>query len=89
MLLKLGVLLLAIYVFSKYFMPTMEGWATSPATMIQLAAGSGYYPFWRYGYGYRYPYYRYIYPYHGAHPTYLGALGNKGWPRPYGFYKYY
>lgn len=89
-LLKVGLLLIGVLVFAQLIgNGLIEGWGTSPSTLIQLAAGSGYYPFWQYGYGYRYPYYRYIYPYHGAHPTYLGNLGRVGWPKPYGFYKYY
>ena len=58
-----------------------EGWGTSPATLIQLASSSGYYPYWRYGFGYKYPNYRFRYPYHSYYP--MGY-----YPIPYGNYKY-
>lgn len=64
-----------------------ESFATSPATLIQLAASSGYYPFWRYGYGYMWPYYRYLYPYYGNHPTYSSYYRDAQYPRPAGWYK--
>lgn len=50
---------------------------TSPATLMQLSASSGYYPFWRYGYGYRWPYYRYVYPYRDC------SAKPDGWFDPY------
>ena len=78
----LGFVILAKLLFGNI----MEGWGTSPATMIQLAAGSSYYPYWRTGFQYRYPYYRYMYPY----PTYRQSLiTRRHWPRPYGVYRYY
>lgn len=63
--------------------PMLEGWATSPGTLDQLAAGSAYYPFWQYSYGYRYPDYRYMYPYYERYPYYQQM---PYWPRPYGYY---
>lgn len=64
-----------------------ESFATGPATQIQLAASSGYYPFWRYGYGYRWPYYRYIYPYYANHPSYTSYYQRGHYPRPHGWYQ--
>ena len=72
------ILMIAFYMYMK---PTIEGWATSPGTLIQLAASSGYYPYYRYGFGYRYPYYRYRYPYYSYYP--MGY-----YPMRYGKYKY-
>lgn len=81
-MLSLGVLVL-LYLSSYLNLQNnlKEGWGTSPATMIQLASSSGYYPYWRYGFGYRYPYYRYRYPYNTYYP--MGY-----YPLPYGQYKY-
>lgn len=58
-----------------------ENWGSSPATLIQLASSSGYYPYYRYGFGYRFPNYRYRYPYYSYYP--MGY-----YPLPYGKYKY-
>lgn len=79
--------LLGLYLFNSEKL--VEGWATSPATMIQLSASSGYYPFWRYGYGWRYPYYRFMFPYYSYHPTYSGSFNRAHFPRPHGYYNYY
>ena len=67
------------------FFGLIENWATSPGTMIQLAAGSSYYPMWQYNYGYRYPYYRFSYPYYAQYPIYES---HGYWPRPVGYYSY-
>ena len=93
-LLKVGILLIVVYVFATKVMgmnigSSMEGWASSPGTLLQLSAGSSYYPFWQSSYYNRYPYYKYIYPYYRSQPTYLGYMGGAGWPYPYGFNKYY
>jgi hypothetical protein len=67
---NIGVVLfviLCVYIFSK-LTNLQENWGTSPGTLIQLASNSGYYPYYRYGYGYRYPYYIYKYPYHLYYP---------------------
>lgn len=61
--------------------PKIENWGTSPATLIQLASNSGYYPYYRQGFGHQYPYYRYRYPYNLHYP--MGY-----YPMPYGHYKY-
>jgi hypothetical protein len=73
--------IIALLFLWKIFGGNREGWATSPATMIQLASSSGYYPYYRYGFGYQYPYYRYRYPFHTYYP--MGY-----YPLPYGKYKY-
>ena len=77
-ILVLFIILLGLYLFT----PQIENMSTSPATLIQLSASSGYYPFWQYGYGYRYPYYRYIMPYY----PYDGYYSTQRFPRPYGYY---
>lgn len=64
-----------------------ERFATSPATQIQLAASSGYYPFWRYGHGYRWPYYRFIYPYYANYGTSTDYYTRGHYPRPHGWYQ--
>ena len=87
-LLTLIIMFLVALFLGKWF-GLIEGWASSPATMIQLASSSGYYPFWRYGYGYRYPYYRFMYPYNEQNPTYGGMTEYRSWPRPYGSFSYY
>jgi hypothetical protein len=82
MILRLILVILVAAVVSQYFGYVIEGWASSPGTLMQLSASSGYYPFWQYGYGYRYPYYRYIYDApnpHSLNPT-------PGFPKPYGTY---
>lgn len=85
---KLGLIHLAIVALVLYWLfGKREGFATSPGTLIQLAASSGYYPFWRYGYGYRWPYYRYIYPYYANHPSYTSYYQQGMYPRPYGWYQ--
>ncbi len=87
--LRLLIFIFVVIMLAQVFGVGIEGWGTSPATMIQLASSSGYYPFWRYGYGYRYPYYRYIYPYQGCDGTYQGKAARGHWPSPHGTYKYY
>ena len=77
----LGILVL-LFLFKK-----REGFASGPASLIQLSAGSGYYPFWRYGHGYRWPYYRYIYPYYANHPSYTSHYKQGHYPRPHGWYQ--
>lgn len=77
-LIAVAVAVLLVMFFNRNL---KEGWATSPATLIQLSSSSGYYPYWRYGYGYKYPYYRFRYPYHSYYP--MGY-----YPLPYGYYKY-
>ena len=79
----LAILIVALFVLQSTGL--IEGWATSPGTLIQLASSSGYYPFWRYGYGYRYPYYRFMYPYNG----YSRYYRHRRWPKPYGHYMYW
>lgn len=59
-----------------------EAFGTSPGVFDQLASSSGYYPYWRYGYGYNWPYYRYIYPY----PEYSSY---RRYPRPWGWYNWW
>lgn len=56
-----------------------ESFGTSPGVFDQLASSSGYYPYWRYGYGYDWPYYRYVYPYpeYSTYPKY---------PKPWGWF---
>jgi len=81
-------LILIIFVcalIAQYLGYGIEGWASSPGTLIQLSASSGYYPFWQYGYGYRYPYYRYMYPYYNDY----NSPQHAHFPKPYGTYKYY
>lgn len=85
-LIQLLVIILVIAFAAKTFGVNTEGWASSPGTLIQLSASSGYYPFWQYGYGYRYPYYRYIYPYYN---NYSSPHNFAKFPKPYGTYKYY
>ena len=63
-ILVLLLIIVAIYVISS----TKEKWGTSPGTLIQLSSNSGYYPYYRYGFGYKYPYYMYKYPYHLYYP---------------------
>jgi len=82
-------ILAGLYLYKNYSSNLVEGWATSPATLIQLSASSSYYPFWRYGYGWRYPYYRYMYPYYAYNPTYSGYYNRGHFPRPFGYYNYY
>jgi hypothetical protein len=80
----IGIIIVVIFlwkILSNMKNGTREGWGTSPATMIQLASSSGYYPYYRYGFGYQYPYYRYRYPFHTYYP--MGY-----YPLPYGKYKY-
>ena len=63
-----------------------ESWASSPGTLLQLSASSGYYPFWRRGYGYRYPYYRMM----GQHGAYNNSYNDHAhYPRPNHYYNYY
>lgn len=87
MSMKLGQqeLVLLLFVLGSVALYSMtskkEHWGSSPASLIQLSANSGYYPYYRYGFGYRYPYYRYRYPYHNYYP--MGY-----YPLPYGYYKY-
>jgi len=64
-----------------------EGFGSGRGTLMQLSASSGYYPFWRYGYGYRWPYYRYIYPYQANHPSYTDQYKRGHYPRPHGWYQ--
>ena len=75
---------------------------TSPGTLIQLSANSGYYPFWRHGFGYNYPYYQFKYPYYTLYPMMPKSFDyennnyydnynyydvyNHHYPKPYGFY---
>lgn len=74
--------IIVAFVLLKYITKdTKENWGTSPGTLIQLASSSGYYPYWRYGFGYRYPYYRYRYPFYSYYP--MGY-----YPLPHGKYKY-
>ena len=84
----IGVIL-GLWLYNRYSAGLIEGWATSPGTMIQLSASSGYYPFWQYGYGWRYPYYRFMYPYYSYYPTYGGSYMRGHYPRPFGYYNYY
>lgn len=84
-LLKLLVIILIVAFVTKTLKMGMEGWASSPGTLIQLSASSGYYPFWQYGYGYRYPYYRFMYP----HIRNYNSPHHAHFPKPYGSYKYY
>lgn len=80
---KIALALLVIWLFVGGASNRSEGFGgTGPATYIQLASSSGYYPYWRYGYGYMWPYWRYVYPYpeYGQHYNY---------PKPYGFYNFY
>jgi hypothetical protein len=80
-------IIVAAFVLYLLFSKRENFGGTSPATLIQLAASSGYYPFWRYGYGYRWPYYRYIYPYYANHPSYTSYYKRGMYPRPYGWYQ--
>jgi hypothetical protein len=73
--------IIALIILWKILSNIREPYGTSPATMIQLASSSGYYPYSRYGFGYQYPYYRYRYPFHTYYP--MGY-----YPLPYGKYKY-
>lgn len=75
------VVFVVLSVMAYSLSPKVENWGTSPATLIQLASNSGYYPYYRHGYGYNYPYYRYRYPYQLYYP--MGY-----YPMPYGHYKY-
>jgi hypothetical protein len=84
-LLNLLVIILVVTFVAQTLGVGMEGWASSPATLIQLSASSGYYPFWQYGYGYRYPYYRFMYPHYNNYTSPHHAH----FPKPYGTYKYY
>ena len=59
-----------LYVFSS----VKENWGTSPGTLIQLSANSGYYPYHSYGFGYKYPYYLFKYPYRTYYP--MGYVPN-------------
>lgn len=81
-LLLITVIVLLITYF-LFFGATIEGWATSPGTLDQLAASSTEYPFWQFQYGYRYPQYRIVWPYYEQYPTYEQ---HAHWPKPYGFY---
>jgi len=54
---------------------------SSPGALIQLSSSSGYYPYYRYDYGYRPPYYRYRYPFYQLFP-----MGYQ--PAGYGNFKY-
>ena len=65
-----GLLILILIAVSIYvFFSTKEGWGgTSPGTMIQLSANSGYYPYNSYGFGYQYPQYMFKYPYRLYYP---------------------
>ena len=78
---NLFVGIIVLFVLWKLFGKNVENWGTSPATLIQLASSSGYYPYYRYGFGYNYPYYRYRYPFYTYYP--MGY-----YPLPYGKYKY-
>ena len=64
-----------------------ESFGSGRGTLMQLSASSGYYPFWRYGYGYRWPYYRYIYPYAANHPNYTSYAKRGMYPKPNGSYR--
>ncbi len=79
---KVGLIGVCLWWLSSY-LGLIEGWASSPGTMIQLAAGSSYYPMWYPNYGYRYPYYRFSYPYYNRYPIYES---HGFWPRPNGYY---
>lgn len=59
------VVLVAIVLFMMLKGDTKESWGTSPGVFDQLASTSSYYPYWRYGYGYRRPWWRYGYRYPG------------------------
>lgn len=84
-LLQLIVFILVIVCVGKLLGLGKEGWASSPATLIQLSASSGYYPLWQYGYGYRYPYYHYMY----GNGYQDGYQDNPQFPKAQGSYKYY
>lgn len=84
-LLQLVLFILVIAFIGKCLGSVKEGWGSSPATLIQLSASSGYYPFWRFGHGYRYPYYRYMYPNNDNYT----APQHANFPKPQGSYKYY
>lgn len=79
----------AVIIIAQLLGLGIEGWGTSPATMIQLSASSGYYPYYQYNSGYRYPYYRYMCPYRDYYPSYRTSSRKGNWPRPYRSYKYY
>jgi hypothetical protein len=64
----LGILLFLFIVFYFLFATKLEYFASSPATTIQLGAGSGYYPYYRHGFGYNDMFNIYKYPYHHAYP---------------------
>lgn len=44
-----------------------ESFGSGNGALIQLTASSGYYPFYRYGYGYQYLPYIYRYPYYNLY----------------------
>ena len=84
-LLRLIIFVLIAAFIAKCLGIGLEGWGTSPGTLLQLSASSAYYPFWQYGYGYRYPYYRYMYP----HANNYTSPHHAHFPKPAGSYKYY
>lgn len=82
---KLNIFVLLLLVVVVYVLSsTKENWGTSPGTLIQLASNSGYYPYYRYGFGYRYPNYIYKYPYHLYYPMGYYPLEYKNYN--YGLY---
>jgi len=88
----LGMWVIGGLVLYHFLKRNKEGMSSSRGTFIQLAAASGYYPFWRYGYGYRYPYYRYMMPYYdytserGGRSKGWGGSSNITYPKPHGYY---
>lgn len=72
---------LALWMFNKERAVENFG-GTAQGTFIQLGAGSGYYPYYRYGAGYQWPYWRYLpaIPEYGQHTNY---------PKASGFYNFY
>ena len=83
------VLLALVWWAKGGFGGLFEGFSSNPATQIQLAASSGYYPFWQInGFQYRYPYYHYQMPYYAYHPSYSKHYDFVSYPKPRGYYKY-
>jgi len=83
-LLYLVVIFLAAWWLIKTGVENFGG--TSPGVYDQLAAGSGYYPWWRYQWAYNWPYYRFIYPYYANFPTYANFYRRGTYPKPWGWY---
>jgi len=85
------IIVAILYYVLQYFNSMKEGMGSGRGTLIQLSAGSGYYPFWQFGANrtYRFPYYRYMMPYYNYQRKYTKYYDWIKYPKPQGYYKYH